>query len=107
MNVHSDEARGLQVPSALPDPETAVGAKELRRRRSSILSECLSILDGRERRIVDEHILSEDKHTLAEIGDELGISRERVRQLEKRALRKMRQLIEARGEDDLAPRAVA
>ena len=34
-------------------------------------------------------------HTLAEAGEQFGLSRERIRQLEQRALMKLRQLIDA------------
>jgi DNA-directed RNA polymerase sigma subunit (sigma70/sigma32) len=36
--------------------------------------------------------------SLAEIGDKMGITKTRVRQLEAQALRKLRRLMEARGE---------
>jgi RNA polymerase sigma-32 factor len=54
------------------------------------LREALSVLDDRERRIIEERILQEDAGaTLGDLGVLLGVSRERVRQLEARALRKM------------------
>ena len=57
------------------------------------LSAVLSSLSARERRVVELRFgLDGDRVcTLTEIGDELGITRERVRQIEARALRKLRQ----------------
>ncbi len=55
----------------------------------------LETLDQRERYIVENRMLadSEDELSLAEIGRRLGVSRERARQLEERAKRKLRQRI--------------
>jgi RNA polymerase sigma-32 factor len=50
----------------------------------------LKTLNERERRIVEERILADAPRTLQELADEYGISRERVRQLEKGALAKIR-----------------
>ena len=47
-------------------------------------------LDARDRQIVDERILAEEPRTLQEIGDEFGVSRERVRQLEARVVSRLR-----------------
>jgi len=54
------------------------------------LGDALDVLDERERYIVEERILSADGRTLAALGRDLGVSRERARQLEARAKRKLR-----------------
>lgn len=54
------------------------------------LGDALGALDQRERYIVEERILSADGRTLAALGRDLGVSRERARQLEARAKRKLR-----------------
>lgn len=46
--------------------------------------------DPRDRRIVDQRILAEEPKTLQELGDEFGITRERVRQLEARLVKRLR-----------------
>lgn len=62
--------------------------------RSSV-EQALAQLDPRERRIIEQRHLAdaEEQLCLAEIGRNLGISRERARQLEQRALCKLRRLI--------------
>ena len=45
----------------------------------------------REARIIRARLLQDDTLTLEALGEELGVSKERVRQLEKRALGKLRE----------------
>jgi RNA polymerase sigma-32 factor len=51
-------------------------------------------LNDRERFIVRERKLREDSRTLESLGTELGLSKERVRQLEAAAFAKMRKSLE-------------
>jgi len=62
----------------------------------------LSTLDSRERYIVEQRMLAEDELSLAEIGRRLGVSRERARQLEARAKKKLRKSLA-----DLEPESAA
>lgn len=59
---------------------------------------CLARLDGdldaRERVILEERLLGDDDTTLADLGRRLGLSRERVRQLEERLKKKLRRALE-------------
>ncbi|MEY4577395.1 MAG: hypothetical protein RL701_2098 [Pseudomonadota bacterium] len=54
------------------------------------LGVALGALDRRERYIVEQRIMGEDEMSLAELGRRLGVSRERARQIEARAKRKLR-----------------
>jgi len=63
--------------------------------RASHVHSALRQLNDRERRILEDRILSEEPRTLQELADDFGISRERVRQLEKNALGKMRETLTA------------
>ncbi|EKF18962.1 RNA polymerase factor sigma-32 [Nitratireductor pacificus] len=59
-------------------------------RRSTWLNDALDVLDRRELQIIRERRLSEEGATLESLGSALGISKERVRQIETRALEKLR-----------------
>ena len=55
------------------------------------LTKLMSMLDEREQMIIkDYHGLSGTPMTLQEIGDELGLTKERVRQIKEKSLRKLR-----------------
>ena len=57
---------------------------------SNLINEALNKLPDREKKIIGARQLSENTVTLQELGKELGISKERVRQLENRALSKLK-----------------
>ncbi len=59
-------------------------------RRSIWLRQALGVLNEREIMIIQQRRLREDRATLEELGDALGISKERVRQIETRALEKLK-----------------
>lgn len=71
-----------------------------------LLSGALDGLDRRERYIVERRIMSEDEMSLADIGRELGVSRERARQLEARAKKKLQKQLSA-ARPDVAELAMA
>jgi RNA polymerase sigma-32 factor len=50
-------------------------------------------LEGKEKKIFDERLVSEDPKTLQVLGDDFGVSRERVRQIEKRLLQKLKDFL--------------
>jgi RNA polymerase sigma-32 factor len=71
--------------------EEQVGEEELRSVFVSKVREWASGLEPRERRIIEERILREEPRTLQELGDEFGITRERVRQVEARLVKRLRE----------------
>lgn len=75
---------GLEPPHLLETEET-------RRLRGEGLERALANLDTRSRRIIEARWLREkDTATLHDLADELGVSAERVRQIEAKAMEKMR-----------------
>lgn len=58
--------------------------------RSKWLNSALSELSDREQKIIRERHLGQDVVTLEALGNELGVSKERVRQLEQRAMEKLK-----------------
>jgi RNA polymerase sigma-32 factor len=80
------------------DQEAAVWGQEFSDLVRERIATALERLDPRSRMIVERRLLATNKETLADIGRDLGISRERVRQLEHRVKRDLRQTFA-----DLAP----
>lgn len=78
------------IPDNAPLPDQTVSDSIDTDRRTQWLNQALHELNDRELRIVRERRLSEDGATLESLGEKLGISKERVRQIENRALQKLR-----------------
>lgn len=81
------------LPDDRPGPEDQAIAIDSARLRSDCIERALDALNPRERAVVRARCLSEEGPTLRDIGTELGISTERVRQIEHAALAKMRRVL--------------
>jgi RNA polymerase sigma-32 factor len=79
-----------------PLPDEAVGTAIDTVRRLGWLKDALSHLSDREYNILRERRLNDESLTLEELGTQLGISKERVRQIESRAIEKLRVALKAR-----------
>ncbi len=90
--MEGEEGRSLTeiLPDVGPSPEEQIGEFEYEEMRKQSLYEAMGSLSEREQLIIRRRRLVDDPETLSEIGKHLGITRERVRQLEARALRKLR-----------------
>ena len=82
-----------------PNPEDIVGDSHDTNTRSAWLKDSLAELNDRERVIIKERRLRDDGRTLEELGRTLGISKERVRQIEHRALQKLKASLTKRIKD--------
>ncbi len=78
------------MPSLSGGPDVALEAREMGELVHDRLSRFRSTLKGKDVIIFDKRMRAEDPLTLQELGDEFGISRERVRQLEARLTMKLR-----------------
>jgi len=87
----SDRMDFLKSDEPLPDEQVSTMIDE--ERRNLWLGNALNTLNPRELRIIRERRLAEDGATLESLGTSLGISKERVRQIENRALEKLRAVL--------------
>ena len=96
--VRSDESDGMTFGDRMAAPgvssEATVGANELRRVFLETIAEFAEGLEDRDRQILDERILAEEPRTLADLGEEFAVSRERVRQLEAKLVKRLRAYME-------------
>ena len=94
LNATFSENSELELQDLLVDqrasPEQNVILTKDTKTISNLINEALSKLPDREKKIIGARQLSENTVTLQELGKDLGISKERVRQLENRALNKLK-----------------
>jgi len=76
-----------------PDAEQIVTAQDEAESRAKALRAALHVLTGRERRVFEARRLAERPLTLDELGRELSVSSERVRQIETQAFAKVRRAV--------------
>jgi len=77
------------VPANTLEPEACAVEQQRHQQTSARVSRALDVLTERERCIVRARLMADEPETLDRLGARLGVSRERVRQLETRARQKM------------------
>jgi RNA polymerase sigma-32 factor len=87
------------IPDVGHNPETETADREWRDFAHDKVEQFAATLAGKELEIFKARLLSEDPETLQEIGTRFGISRERVRQIETRLKRRLKEFIEASAPD--------
>jgi RNA polymerase sigma-32 factor len=83
------------LPSPDSDPAVLMEDMDWHDDATSRMSEALTNLDDRSRRILETRWLADEKQTLHELADEYGVSAERIRQIENNAIKKLRVAMEA------------
>lgn len=79
-----------RLPATAMSPEEEASREEISAQAGIAVRAAVEELDERERMIVKARLMTEDPPTLQELGTKLGVSKERVRQLEERARSKLR-----------------
>lgn len=90
------------LPCEAPLPEQVVTDQRDSEVRSTLIKEAMSNLTDREVIIISERQLTDESVTLSALGERLGISKERVRQIEAQALSKLKSALTRRVGDPVA-----
>ncbi|MDQ6981859.1 MAG: RNA polymerase factor sigma-32 [Mariprofundus sp.] len=97
LSLDSENEQGDALVHTLPasgfSPEDIAIASNWENHQKSMLYKAMTTLTDRDRIIVERRHLSEEPTTLKELAGEFGISIERVRQLEARAMKKLKEAI--------------
>tara|TARA_R110000868_G_scaffold29889_9_gene111042 strand:- start:6398 stop:7273 length:876 start_codon:yes stop_codon:yes gene_type:complete len=91
----SDEFMDLLADDS-PNPEAIVGDMIDGETRAKWIADAMEHLTAREREVITRRFLKDDKITLAEIGETFGVTKERIRQIEGKALSKLREALQDR-----------
>jgi RNA polymerase sigma-32 factor len=78
------------LPSPNADPASAVELSDWQEDAATRLQSAIETLDARSRDILESRWLGDAKRTLQELADQYGVSAERIRQLEAKAIKKLR-----------------
>lgn len=92
-NFHAAPAAYLQDTSM--EPAALIEADDLEEHNNAQLHDAIQSLDARSQDILARRWLTEDKVTLQVLADEYDVSAERIRQLEKNAMNKVKKVLEA------------
>lgn len=91
------------IASDEPSPEDNASVAYAERSAQRIME--IASLTPREREVIESRFLRDEEETLLEVGDRLGVSRERIRQNEFVALRKLREAAKMIGYEGIVPLA--
>ena len=83
-------APAYYLEDASANPLELVAAEDAGRRDAAQLAEAIAVLDERSRHILEARWLRDDKATLMDLAAQYGVSAERIRQIERNAMKKLR-----------------
>ncbi|MFN7038554.1 MAG: RNA polymerase sigma factor RpoH [Alphaproteobacteria bacterium] len=75
--------------------DTLASSQDFNRKRQLVKAAMNSALDERQRDIIVQRMLKEEPATLEDLSQKYGVSRERIRQIEMKALEKLQQAVQA------------
>lgn len=79
-----------------PSLETEIAREEIQEQLSEHMMAFRETLNDKERVIFDQRMLTDEPKTLQEIGEDFGVSRERIRQIESRIKQKLKKFLKKR-----------
>ncbi|MBF0445497.1 MAG: RNA polymerase factor sigma-32 [Magnetococcales bacterium] len=82
------------IPDQRPNQEHEIAAKEQCEFMGKLIAKGLSRLNKREKDIISNRFLTEKPETLETLGEKFSLSRERIRQIEKSALDKLKHFLQ-------------
>lgn len=90
-----EEKRTLleKIPDTRPDFTELLEEEDEARHQKELISNALNKLSEKEKFVIENRILKDEPLTLQAVGEQLGITRERVRQIEESALKKLKKYI--------------
>jgi RNA polymerase sigma-32 factor len=92
-NDDTDKDRWIDFLTDGNDPEKLFYGKQTSYNIASLLNHCFTFLSQREVSVLKQRYFSDPPVKLKEIGTQLGVSRERVRQIQMRSMEKLKQVI--------------
>jgi len=92
----SEDTFGDFLSDTRPGPEEAYAREEILNNFKRLLKEFAQDLTGKDYLIFYERLLAEEPKTLNELSQKLGISKERVRQIEEKLVKKLRKFLQER-----------
>jgi len=84
-----------------PGPLEAVSEKQASSLVKREVTSALARLNDKERVVIESRVMSDEPESLQELGDRLGVTRERIRQIESQALKKLGKSLAAAKEASL------
>lgn len=94
-NEDTPSSPSTYIPDLRMEPASALEREDTERDRRDRLMDALDGLDDRSKTILKSRWLTEKKQTLHELAVQYGVSAERIRQIEKNAMKKLRVQLEA------------